>query len=77
LTIVEELSARPNTVFFAGIRSFPLAQEHPLSQLAAKLPNVVIPIKLTSGNREDNQAAAELIKGKVGKVDVIIANAGD
>jgi norsolorinic acid ketoreductase len=74
---VEDLSARPNTIVFAGVRSFPLAADHALSQLAVKLPKVVIPIKLTSSSYEDNRAAAEIVKSKVGKVDVVIANAGE
>jgi norsolorinic acid ketoreductase len=75
--LVEELSARPNTIVYAGVRSFPLAADQALSQLVAKLPHVVFPIKLTSADPADNQAAAESINAKVGKVDVIIANAGE
>ena len=74
---VEQLSGRPNTIIFAGVRSLPLAESSDLAKLAAKLPEVVLPIKLNSGDEEDNQAAAKYVEGKVGKVDVIIANAGE
>lgn len=66
--------ARPDVVVFAGIRSFPATGA--LAELATQHPETVIPIKLTSANEEDNAAAAKLIKERVGKVDVIIANAG-
>lgn len=75
--LVKNLSSRPDTIIFAGSRSFPLKDNDQLAQLAANLPDVVIPIKITSADEADNAAAAELIKLKVGKVDVIIANAGE
>lgn len=71
---VKQLVARPDVVVFAGIRSFPATGA--LAELATQHPETVIPIKLTSANEEDNAAAAKLIKERVGKVDVIIANAG-
>jgi NAD(P)-dependent dehydrogenase (short-subunit alcohol dehydrogenase family) len=75
LSFVQELSTRPNSIVFAGVRSIP-TPDSPLGQLAAKLPEVVIPIMITSGDEKDNAAAAETIKGRVGKVDVLISNAG-
>jgi norsolorinic acid ketoreductase len=73
---IEDLSARQNVIVFAGVRSLPLAEDSQLAKLAARLPEVVFPIQLNSGNVEDNMAAAELVSDKVGKVDVVIANAG-
>jgi norsolorinic acid ketoreductase len=63
-------------VIYAGVRSLPLTSDSPLAQLASKLPEVVIPIQINSANEKDNAAAADEIKAKVGKVDVVIANAG-
>lgn len=76
LGLVQVLSARPDTVIFAGTRTFPLPDDHALSQLAKKLPKVVYPVKISSADEEDNKAAAAYVKERVGKVDVIIANAG-
>jgi norsolorinic acid ketoreductase len=75
LTLVQQLSARPNTVVFAGARSLPSADSQ-LGELAAKSPKVVIPLVINSANEKDNTAAAEVVKSKAGKVDVLIANAG-
>jgi NADP-dependent 3-hydroxy acid dehydrogenase YdfG len=73
---VKTLSTRPDTIVFAGVRSWPLDSEDQLTKLAAVSPNVVFPIKLTSADEMDNLAAASVVKDKVGKVDVIVANAG-
>jgi NAD(P)-dependent dehydrogenase (short-subunit alcohol dehydrogenase family) len=75
-SLVEELANRPNTIIFASVRTVPLKTDEQLAILAAKYPGVVVPIKLTSGGEADNQAAAQLIKDNIGKVDVIIACAG-
>jgi NAD(P)-dependent dehydrogenase (short-subunit alcohol dehydrogenase family) len=74
--LVEDLAARPNTVIFAGVRSFPLQEDHQLAQLAAKYPEIIFPVKVTSADEEDNKAAAAFVREKAGKVDVVIANAG-
>ena len=75
-TLIEQLSARSETVVYAGVRSLPLSPDSPLALLAAKLPEVIIPIQINSADEADNAAAAESIKAKAGKVDVVIANAG-
>lgn len=75
--LVETLSARPNTIVFAGVRSFPPLADEPLARLAATLPTVVYPVKMTSAHEADNFAAARVVEENVGKVDVIIANAGE
>ncbi|KAJ6492745.1 NAD(P)-binding protein [Mycena vitilis] len=66
------LAARENTVVFAGARD-PAAQS--LKDLAAKYPNVHA-VKLTSGDKVDNESAIAEIKKTAGQLDVIIANAG-
>jgi len=66
------LAARPNTIVFAGARN-PAAQS--LKDLAAKHPNVHA-VKLTSGDKADNEAAIAEIQKTAGQLDVIIANAG-
>lgn len=66
------LAARPNTIVFAGTRD-PAAQS--LKDLAAKYPNVHA-VKLTSGDKTDNEAAVAEIQKTTGQLDVIIANAG-
>ncbi|KAJ6576949.1 hypothetical protein DFH09DRAFT_1450537 [Mycena vulgaris] len=66
------LAARPDTVVFAGARD-PAA--HSLKDLAAKHPNVH-PVKLTSADQADNEAAIAEIQKIAGQLDVIIANAG-
>lgn len=63
-------------MIYAGVRSLPLSSDNPLAQLIAKLPEVIVPIQINSANEADNAAAAESIKAKAGKVDVVIANAG-
>ncbi|KAJ6545466.1 hypothetical protein B0H19DRAFT_1308046 [Mycena capillaripes] len=66
------LAARSNTIVFAGARD-PTAQS--LKDLAAKYPNVHA-VKLTSGDKADNEAAIAQIQKTAGQLDVIIANAG-
>ncbi|KAF7367633.1 NAD(P)-binding protein [Mycena sanguinolenta] len=66
------LAARPNSVVFAGARN-PAAQS--LQELAARHPNVH-PVKLTSGDQADNEAAIAEIQKIEGQLDVVIANAG-
>ncbi|KAJ6450912.1 hypothetical protein C8R45DRAFT_1125343 [Mycena sanguinolenta] len=66
------LAERPNTVVFAGARD-PAAQS--LKELAAKHSNVH-PVKLTSSDKADNEAAVAEIQRTAGQLDVVIANAG-
>ncbi|KAJ7742321.1 hypothetical protein B0H16DRAFT_1664307 [Mycena metata] len=66
------IAARPDTIVFAGARD-PAAQS--LKDLAVKHPNVH-PVKLTSGDQADNEAAIAEIQKTAGRMDVIIANAG-
>ncbi|KAJ7133319.1 hypothetical protein C8R44DRAFT_730497 [Mycena epipterygia] len=65
------LAARPDAIVFGGARD-PAAQA--LKDLAAKHPNFH-PVKLTSGDKADNEAAIAEIQKIAGQLDVIIANA--
>ncbi|KAF7343890.1 NAD(P)-binding protein [Mycena venus] len=70
--LASTIAARPNTIVFAGARN-PAAQT--LTDLAAKYPNVH-PLKLTSADKTDNEAAIAQIGKIAGQLDVIIASAG-
>lgn len=61
---------------FAGVRSLPLAADSQLQILLNAMPTFVIPVQINSADEVDNAAAAEFVKNEVGKVDVVIANAG-
>jgi NAD(P)-dependent dehydrogenase (short-subunit alcohol dehydrogenase family) len=74
--LVQALAERPDTVIYAGVRSFPVDTNSELGQLAAKHPDTVFPIKITSADEADNQAAAALIKKRYSQVDCVIACAG-
>jgi NAD(P)-dependent dehydrogenase (short-subunit alcohol dehydrogenase family) len=67
------LSARSNDVVFAASRDPSTATD--LAQLAKERKNLHL-IKITSGDVEDNRAAAKLVAEQIGRVDVVIANAG-
>lgn len=77
LALVKQLSERPDVTIFAGVRSLPLSSDSELHKLATKQPEVVIPILITAGDENDNKAAAEIVKARTGKVDVLIANSGE
>ncbi|KAJ6460241.1 hypothetical protein C8R45DRAFT_1221117 [Mycena sanguinolenta] len=66
------LAARPNAIVFAGARN-PVAES--LKELAARHPNVH-PVKLTAGDKADNEAAIAEIQKTAGQLDIVIANAG-
>ncbi|KAJ7896799.1 NAD(P)-binding protein [Mycena olivaceomarginata] len=66
------IAARPNTIFFGGARD-PTAQS--LKELAAKHPNVHS-VKITSGDKVDDEAAITEIQKTARQLDVVIANAG-
>ncbi|KII87066.1 hypothetical protein PLICRDRAFT_42699 [Plicaturopsis crispa FD-325 SS-3] len=74
LGIVRALAAREGTIVFAGARNPSGAAD--LQALAAQHPKTVHIVKLTSGDVEDNAAAAAQIKEIAGRVDVVIANTG-
>lgn len=75
--LVTQLSSSTNNIVFAGVRALPLEESSQLAQLVRAKPNIVIPILITSANEADNRAAASVVKDKAGRIDVIIACAGE
>jgi NAD(P)-dependent dehydrogenase (short-subunit alcohol dehydrogenase family) len=76
LKLVQLLSTRPDTVVFAGVRSLPLSPDSDLARRIVELPETIFPVQITSADEADNQEAARYIQEKMGRVDVVIANAG-
>ncbi|KZO92365.1 NAD(P)-binding protein [Calocera viscosa TUFC12733] len=74
LGIVSQLAARPNTIVFAGARNPSSASG--LHALAAKHPNTLHVVQLTSADKASNDAAIAGIRRIAGRLDIIIANAG-
>ncbi|EIN06094.1 NAD(P)-binding protein [Punctularia strigosozonata HHB-11173 SS5] len=72
--LVKALSARENTVVFAGARDPEAAKD--LNALAAERPGKLHLVKLISADARGNEEAVALIKERVGRLDVVIANAG-
>jgi len=75
--LVEKLASNPNNIVFAGVRNINLDADHALARLVAEKGDTVELIEISSANKDNNTAAAQLIKEKYGKIDVIIANAGE
>ncbi|KAF7326004.1 NAD(P)-binding protein [Mycena kentingensis (nom. inval.)] len=73
LGLAKELATRPNAIVFAGARN-PAAEA--LAELSAVHKNVH-PMKLTLCDEEDNKAAVAEIEKTAGRLDVVIANAGE
>ncbi|EIN06059.1 NAD(P)-binding protein [Punctularia strigosozonata HHB-11173 SS5] len=72
--LVKALSARDNTIVFAGARDPDAAKG--LHALAGERPGKLHIVKLVSGDAKGNEEAVALIKEKAGHLDVVIANAG-
>lgn len=75
LGIVTELAGHDNTIVFAGARNPDAAKD--LHALVEKHPGKVHIVKLISADRAGNDVAVEEIKATAGRLDVVIANAGD
>ena len=75
--LVEKLASNPNNIILAGVRDVNLDADHALARLSAEKGDAVQLIEIRSANRDNNTAAAQLIKTKYGRIDVIIANAGE
>ncbi|EIN06061.1 NAD(P)-binding protein [Punctularia strigosozonata HHB-11173 SS5] len=73
LGLVKALSARENTVVFAGARNPDGAKD--LQALAAQRPEKLYIVKLVSGDVQGSEAAISFIRDKAGRLDVVIANA--
>ncbi|GAA6021589.1 hypothetical protein JCM10207_005076 [Rhodosporidiobolus poonsookiae] len=71
--LVKSLASRPNVLIFATARNPSKADA--LNSLAKETGNIEV-VKLESVSEEDAHAAAKLVEEKVGRVDVLIANAG-
>ena len=71
---MNELTQRDNVVVFAGVRD--LSNATALHELAGKRPGKLHILELTSCNQAEHAAAVAHIKEVVGRLDVIIANAG-
>jgi len=74
LGLVTALAGRENVVVFAGARNPSTAKD--LHALAQKYLGKVHVVKLTSGDKAENEAAIAEIKAIAGRLDVVIANAG-
>jgi NAD(P)-dependent dehydrogenase (short-subunit alcohol dehydrogenase family) len=61
-------------VVFAGVRQPDAPGDLP--ELSKKHPDKVRILKLTSADEADNRAAVEEIRKTVGRLDVVIPNAG-
>jgi NADP-dependent 3-hydroxy acid dehydrogenase YdfG len=59
---------------FAGARDLTRVAE--LETLAKEFPRKLHIVKLVSADEDTNKAAVEEIKAKAGRLDVVIANAG-
>lgn len=71
--ITSLLATRPDTVVYAGVRDPAKATE--LQTLAGSSSSILV-VKLEATSEADHQAIVEQIKGREGKVDVVLANAG-
>jgi NADP-dependent 3-hydroxy acid dehydrogenase YdfG len=60
---------------FAGVRDMARATE--LEALVEEFPGKLYIVKLISADETSNKAATEEIRAKAGRLDVVIANAGN
>ncbi len=67
-------STDPTAIVYAGARDTSAAQ---IKEVAGKYPGRVVIVKYVAGDKEGNDAIATEIKGKYGRVDTVIANAGE
>ena len=68
------LEENERDVVFAGTRD--PAKSNDLNELASKKEGRLFVLELSSESEEQAKAAAQIVKDKVGHVDVVIANAG-
>jgi short-subunit dehydrogenase involved in D-alanine esterification of teichoic acids len=73
--LVKALVKRNSTIVFAGVRDLTRATE--LEALAKESSGKLYIVKLISADEVSNTAAIEEIKAKTGRLDVVIANAGN
>ena len=72
--LTERLAARPSTIIYAGARDARKATQ--LHDLATQYGSHVRIVQLRSESDDDHAAAAQQVEREVGKVDVVVANAG-
>jgi NAD(P)-dependent dehydrogenase (short-subunit alcohol dehydrogenase family) len=72
---VRSLLTRPNVIVFAGARDPSKATD--LQALEKEHPGKLHIVKLTSTDEVESKAVAEHIKSIAGRLDVVIANAGE
>jgi NADP-dependent 3-hydroxy acid dehydrogenase YdfG len=73
---VKLVLSRPDTIVFAGVRNPNGSNLKDFAEFLQQYPDRFFPVKLVSADRESNERAVSLIKQKVGRLDVVIANAG-
>ncbi|GAA6008409.1 hypothetical protein JCM10207_000116 [Rhodosporidiobolus poonsookiae] len=71
--LVKALSARPDVLIFATARNPSKAAD--LNALAEEKGNIEV-LQLEAASEEDARVAAQLVREKAGRIDVLIANAG-
>jgi NAD(P)-dependent dehydrogenase (short-subunit alcohol dehydrogenase family) len=76
LALVQLLLSQDDTIVIAGARHPEPEAAKELHVLAQNHPNRLFPIKLISADQSSNHEAAEFVKEKFGRIDVVIANAG-
>jgi len=74
LGLVTALASRDDVVVFAGARNPSAAKD--LHVLAEKYPGKLHIVKLTSGDKTENEGVIAEIRAIAGRLDVVIANAG-
>jgi NADP-dependent 3-hydroxy acid dehydrogenase YdfG len=74
LGFAKALVKRDNAIVFAGARDLTRVTE--LEALAKEFPGKLHIVKIVSADEATNKAVVEEIKAKVGRLDVVIANAG-
>jgi NADP-dependent 3-hydroxy acid dehydrogenase YdfG len=74
LGLTKALVVRKDVVVFAGARQPDAAEE--LQALAKDHPGQLHVLKLTSADEVNNREAIDKIKKVVGRLDVVVANAG-
>jgi NADP-dependent 3-hydroxy acid dehydrogenase YdfG len=75
LGFVKQLVKRDDILVFAGVRDPTRATE--LQALTKEYPGKLHTLKLASSDEAGNRTAIEEIKTRVGRLDVITANAGN
>ncbi|EJU05875.1 NADP-binding protein [Dacryopinax primogenitus] len=75
LGMVAQLAARDNVLVVAGVRRLDTGVSE-LHALQARYPGKIRILKLLSTDKPNNEAAMAEIKKDVGRLDVVIANAG-